>query len=167
MNIEVVSAAESDKPVLHRLMQLYQYDFSETEGTDVDPHGLFDYRWLDNYWTEESRHPFLIRVDGSWAGFTLVNEYTRVAPSPAKSIAEFFVMRKYRRRGIGARVASEIFRMFPGRWEVSETAANEEAQAFWRTVVRSEVGESFEEIELDDERWTGPVQIFEIGEPGD
>lgn len=165
MNIEVVSAAESDKAVLRRLMQLYQYDFSEREGTDVDSHGVFDYRWLDNYWTEESRHPFLIRVDGNWAGFTLVNEYTRVARSPARSIAEFFVMRKYRRKGIGTRVASEMFGMFPGRWEVCETADNKEAQAFWRAAISSQVGESYEEIELSDDRWTGPVQVFEIGEP--
>lgn len=163
MDIDVVPAVSTDKAVLRRLMQFYQYDFSSSENSDVDSHGVFDYRWLDNYWTEESRHPFLIKVDGKWAGFVLVNEHTRIANRPGKAIAEFFVMRKYRRRGIGAHVASEIFRLFPGPWEVAETADNREAQSFWRNVIAKLTGGSFEEIEVDDEHWRGPVQLFESG----
>ncbi len=47
------------------------------EPTGVTPtlnNGLYDYMYLDHYWTEEGRHPFFIRVDGKLAGFALVRE---------------------------------------------------------------------------------------------
>jgi predicted acetyltransferase len=66
--IEVLKATLHDKPVLRNLMELYQYDFSEIEGEDAGDFGLFGYRYLDHYWTESGRHPFLIKVDGKLAG---------------------------------------------------------------------------------------------------
>ena len=162
--VEISPAAETDREVLRNLMQLYQYDFTESEGGDLNDHGLFEYRWLDNYWTEHSRHPFLIKVPDRLAGFVLVNEFSYLAPPGAKSIAEFFVMRKYRRQGIGRRVAIHIFREFPGDWEVRETIENTVAQRFWRTVIGEVTGGNFEERHLDDERWKGPIQIFAVAE---
>ena len=72
MEFELVAATEDDKPVLRRLVELYRYDFSEFDQADVDVHGEYGYRYLDHYWTEGSRAPFLFRVNGRWAGFALV-----------------------------------------------------------------------------------------------
>jgi predicted acetyltransferase len=47
-------------------------------------------------------------------------------------MAEFFILRKYRHQGIGARAAWELFDRFPGRWEVFEIIENTAAQEFWR-----------------------------------
>ncbi|MFP5224967.1 MAG: GNAT family N-acetyltransferase, partial [Actinomycetota bacterium] len=118
MRFEVIQAAEADKEVLRNLLQLYIHDLSETESFDVDPHGRFWYRWLDHYWTDEERHPYLVKVDGSWAGFVLLRER---ASDGRHSIAEFFVMRKYRRSGLGTGIAEHIFKLFPGKWEVHQT----------------------------------------------
>lgn len=75
MRIEVVKAALQEKPILRNLLELYQYDFSEIEGEDVDARGLFGYRYLDRYWMESGRHPFLVKVDGMLAGFVLVSRH--------------------------------------------------------------------------------------------
>jgi predicted acetyltransferase len=76
-------------------------------------------------------------------------------------VAEFFVMRKYRRQGVGEQVATLIFDMFPGKWEIQETTKNLSAQAFWRKVIGRYTGGRFGEIFLNDDRWHGPVQSFD------
>ncbi len=73
MKIEVIQASLEDKPILQRMMELYQYDFSEYDESDLDSHGTFGYAWLDRYWREEGRYPFIVLIDGKLAGFVLVN----------------------------------------------------------------------------------------------
>ena len=159
-------AASEDKPVLARLLELYQYDLSAIENADVDASGLYGYAYLDHYWIEPGRHPFLVRVDSQLAGFVLVNQHALTGPAEgAMTVAEFFVLRRYRRRGIGEQVAVRIFDMFPGHWEVRELAANVEAVAFWRKVVSRYTGGRFREVWLSDERWCGPVQVFQSPGP--
>lgn len=50
-------------------------------------------------------------------------------------LAEFFIARPRRRRGIGRAAARLLFDRFAGRWLVAEDAANHEAIAFWRNVL--------------------------------
>lgn len=162
MNTEVLKATLQDKSILRNLLALYLYDFSEIEGGDVDASGLFGYRYLDRYWTEPGRQPFLVKVDGMLAGFVLVSQYHHVfGDENTMTIAEFFIMRKYRGRGIGTHVAIRVFDLFPGKWEVRQTAKNLGAQAFWRKVVSKYTDNRFEEVVLDDDRWRGPVQFFD------
>ena len=93
----VSKASIEEKPILRNLMELCQHDSSEFNGEDVGEHGLFTYRYLDHYWTEPGRFPFIVRVSGKLAGFAFV----RAIGENKHSIAEFFIMRKYRRRGAG------------------------------------------------------------------
>ena len=58
---------------------------------------------------------------------------------------EFFVMRKYRRIGVGSAFATRLFDMFPGRWEVAEVAPNTNGAAFWRAVIGKYTDGHFEE----------------------
>jgi predicted acetyltransferase len=91
--------------------------------------GEYGYRHLDLYWNEPDRHPFLFRVDAQWAGLALVRT------GPPTDMAEFFVLRKYRRAGIGRRAAEEIFGMFPGAWTVRQQVDNPGATSFWRAAI--------------------------------
>jgi predicted acetyltransferase len=117
MKIEVSPASIDDKPLIQRMMQFYLYDFSEFGKSDLDSHACFGYSYLDHYWEEKGRHPFIVRVDGKLAGFVLVNKHTYL-PGNEWSIAEFFIMRKYRQKGVGKAVAFYIFEQFRGKWEV-------------------------------------------------
>ena len=69
------------------------------------------------------------------AGFVLVRRVSGAGESPSYSMAEFFVMRKYRRKGVGTEVARRIFDMFPGRWEVAQNSHHTESHAFWQRVI--------------------------------
>src|SRR5512138_650387 len=135
MNIEVQQASLEDKVVLRNLMELYAYDFSEFDQCDVDEHGLFGYERLDHYWTEPGRYPFLVRVEGKLAGLVLVRTLDESMTDPIRSIAEFFILRKYRHQGVGKVVAHLIFDKFPGQWSVAQVENNHPAQAFWRKVI--------------------------------
>ena len=129
MQLEVIAAESRHEPVVRRLLELYQHDFSEFDDNDVDDHGEYGYDRLPDYWTDPARHPLLFRVDGRWAGFALVR---LGAPN---DMAEFFVMRKYRRHGIGLAAARAVFARFPGAWQVRQLETNPAATAFWRRAI--------------------------------
>jgi len=144
---------------MRRLLELYLYDFTEFLPHELNEHGEFGYRYLDHYWATdegETRLPFLIRANGKLAGFALVR---RVGDRPWK-MAEFFVLRMYRRAGVGSEAARAVFEKCPGAWEVHEVAANTPAQAFWRRAIGAATGGHFaEEVNAD-----AVVQRFLIAE---
>ena len=108
MQVELVEAADDDRTVIRRLLQLYHYDFSEFDGSDVNPHGEYLHRYLDEYWTDSDRKAFLFRVGGAWAGLALV--FT----GEPHDIAEFFVMRKTGATGSGRRRPRPCLSASPG-----------------------------------------------------
>ena len=161
MDIKLVETTETEKSVLQQLLELYAYDFSEYDDADVNEYGYYDYTYFDHYWTEENRHPFFIRVDGKLAGFTLINEYCYVVKDPGtKSIAEFFIMRKYRRKGIGKSAAVKVFDRFPGNWEVIQHGENEPSQVFWEEVIREYTSGNYQLKDAKTEWWEGQALTF-------
>ncbi|SCW57997.1 Predicted acetyltransferase [Paenibacillus tianmuensis] len=156
MEIVVSKAAAEQKSVMRNLLELYKYDFTEFDPEDVNEHGLFEYPYLDHYWTEEGRHPFLVHVDGKLAGFALIRELG--ADERVYSVAEFFVMKKYRRYGVGREMAFALFNRFPGQWEVAQMEENVPAHTFWRRIIDEYSKSNYQEMTRDD--WEGPIQIF-------
>ncbi len=165
--LEVTPASVEERPILRHLMELYLYDFSEFDGADLSPLGLYEYPYLDHYWVEAGRSPFLLRVEGRLAGFALVARYNYFSGQNDRwVIAEFFVLRKYRRGGCGEQAARWIFDQFPGEWQVGQLAENQRAYHFWHKVISRYTGGDFQEYTLDNEHWHGPVQSFSSPAPG-
>jgi predicted acetyltransferase len=161
MTLSIVTASKRKRPILRRLMELYLYDFSEFDHADIGPQGLYNYFYLDQYFTDPNRHPFLLRVNDRWAGFVLVTRHNYLTLElDTWVIGEFFIMRKYRRQGFGEVAACQIFDRFPGPWQVGQIQANKPAIAFWRKVVARYTGGQYLEHLLNDNRWYGPVQTF-------
>jgi predicted acetyltransferase len=149
--VDVVDAGPEHRALLEQLFELYQYDFTEFDGEDVDETGRFGFPSLGRYFVEPQRHPFLLRVDGHWAGCALV-----IADdgNGRNDMAEFFVLRKYRRNGIGRWFARELFARFPGTWQVRQLEANTPAQAFWRHTIP---------VPFEESSWArGPMQVFTV-----
>ena len=145
MNVEIIRARTDDLAVVQNLFQLYIHDVSEFGRWDVNAQGNFDVpAGVANYWNgpvaAASRWhadwhgcPFLLRVDATLAGFALVK---RIATDPKTfDMGEFFVLRKFRRSGVGRWSACALFDRHPGRWEIRELPLNAPAQAFWRGVI--------------------------------
>jgi predicted acetyltransferase len=92
--------------------------------------------FLAGWFNDPTARPFVILADGQRAGFALV---ARPSSFPRRSadfrMAEFFVVDRERRRGIGAGAAKLLFTRFAGQWEVIEDEYNRPALAFWRRVI--------------------------------
>lgn len=137
VEVQLVRVAVADKEILRQLLEFNAYEFAGLfDGAALNEHGRFGYPWLDNYWTEPERHPFLIRVDGRIGGFALVHG------KDSHSVAEFLVMPQYRRRGVGVRAARCLFELFGGEWSVHQVPGNPGALNFWRMAIPVEYSET-------------------------
>jgi len=136
MNVKLIQASPEHKDVVKNLMQFYIYDFSEFVECDVEGDGLYAaYPHLEDYWKEKDyRFPYLIKKDEKYVGFVLVR-FIESAERNYFSIAEFFIMKKYRRKGIGKAVAKQVFNLHKGRWEVYQKESNKPAQEFWTRII--------------------------------
>ena len=149
------------KDVLLQLSEYNAYDFSDIVDLDVDDTGRFGGAWLERHFTDSLCHPFVIRMDGKLVGFAIHEGRSRLTGDTGiNDIAEFFVMKRYRKHAVGARVATALFGRFAGPWEVRELRRNAPAIAFWRKVIDRYTGGAYTELEWDDARFRGVVQRF-------
>jgi len=156
MYLEVVTAAKEEEPILARLLELYAHDLSDVAQLKIGADGQFGYGPLPRYWTEEGRHPYLMRIDGELAGFVLVQQGSQLTGEPDLwDVAEFFVLRRHRRQGAGVQAAHEVWRRHAGRWEVRVMERNTVALAFWGRAVDAYVGAHVEPelVEVAGKRW--------------
>jgi predicted acetyltransferase len=154
--VAVIAACPEQEPVLANLLELYAHDFSEWFDLRLRPDGRFGYPSLPLYWQEQGRWPFLVTVDGYLAGLALVSTGSRIDGDPrVLDMAEFFIVRGYRKRGIGAAVAHEVGRRLPGRWEVRVLEGNHPARAFWAAAVAAFTGSAAEArtADVQGKRW--------------
>ena len=102
--------------------------------------------FLAGWFADPGAHPFVILEDGHRAGFALV---ARPPAFPQTAVnyrmAEFFVVRPARRRGVGAFAAALLFTRFSGNWEVLEDEQNRPALQFWRRVIARQTSGQFAE----------------------
>lgn len=135
MDFELILATEEHKEAIGHLMQFYIYDFSEYLDYDVEENGFYKpYPSLDDYWSATTRKfPYVIIKEGKFVGFVLV--HMKKSDGGPFAIAEFFIMKKYRRTGIGSAVAKKIFALHPGAWEVHQREENVAAVKFWIKVI--------------------------------
>jgi predicted acetyltransferase len=136
MRVTIRRLRPTEMAAVRHLVQLYIYDLGgDRWGVEAD--GRFGSPgWHRRFWTRRGRHHFVIRADGRLAGFALVGERAQFAGDGVREVSEFFVLRRYRRRGVGTRAAGTLFARFPGRWELAELAWNVGAQRFWRALLR-------------------------------
>lgn len=154
--IELLPAAAEQQPVLANLLELYAHDFSEFLEIELGEDGRFGYEPLPQYWLDPNRHPFLVRVKGNLAGFVLVKKGSVFSDDPDLwDVAEFFVARRYRRRGIGSEIANAVWRRFPGRWEVRVMESNHSARQFWERAISEYIGEQVRPVRIpkDGKNW--------------
>jgi predicted acetyltransferase len=158
-DLEVRKARPDDRLPIFRMLELYQHDLSDIWDQDLDAHGEYGYA-LDRYWTDRECHPYVAVVGSRYAGFALVDGAVKVGGS-GRWMDQFFIVKKYRRHGVGRRVAGEVFATLPGPWEVGQMFDNVAAQEFWRRVIGAYTQGRFTEHTLRGGWWEGYVQCFE------
>jgi predicted acetyltransferase len=164
VELEAISAAR--RPAFDAMFQLYVHDFSEfwagQDRGELPESGQFDtYPELDLYWTEPDRSAWFIRAGGHLAGFALLNRHSHSGFPADHDVAEFFVVRKHRRSGVGIEAARKLIAARPGQWEIAVVRANVGALGFWRRVAAA-VSPKVDELNLDDARWDGAILRFKV-----
>lgn len=113
---------------------------------DADAEGELSYPYLDHYWREPDRIPYVIRENHQDSGFALVRFVRSGDTTPDyHSIAEFYIQPEFRRGGLGARTAEEILSEFTGIWLVQVLEHNHAARKFWEAVLQPYCEPSFED----------------------
>jgi predicted acetyltransferase len=156
--VETAPATSEQEPILANLLELYQHDFSEYIDLELGADGRFGdkYLSLSLYWKESGRYPFLIKASGRLAGFALVRAGSQLSGDEHTwDMAEFFIIRGLRRHGVGMQAAHDIWKRFPGRWEVRVIGRNGTAQEFWGRAIAAFIGKAIRPIafEKDGELW--------------
>ena len=95
--------------------------------------GVYPYPWLDLYWSEpDTRWPFWAKRSGDLAALALV----RFDETDARyELADFYVLPAFRKMGVGAYTARQIFSRFGGVWKLNQALQNTGATQFWRRVI--------------------------------
>lgn len=149
MGVDVLSAGCEEKHVIKNMVVYYRYDlmpFIPTgEGSAINSHGVIDgtaqtheasVQDCDTWWENpDALFPLLIRSDGMPVGLALVAKPPFALPDVDYRLCEFFVLNRFRKRGIGMDAMEQVFRRFPGNWELEYLVANAPAAFFWRRVI--------------------------------
>ena len=136
--VRLDAAMSSHAVLLSNLLELYIHDMSAAfPNIEIDSGGRFGYPKLPLYWSEPNkRFAFVISLNDRVAGFVLATRCSPIANDPEDlDVAEFFVLRQYRRRDVGRQAAILLWNRIPGKWTVRVSEGNSGGIAFWREVV--------------------------------
>lgn len=140
--VAVELALPGDAEVLANLLELYSHDLSDVFALELGANGRFGYERLPLYWSESDRRfPFIIRAGTRVAGFALVTRGSPSSDDPNEfDMAEFFVLRRYRRSGVGRRAAFLLWNRFAAQWVVRVAEGNQSGLRFWARVIGEYTG---------------------------
>jgi len=150
----ITKAEQNDKHILRHVMTLYLHDLSEFN-SDLEinqRNGLFEFDVLDWFFEKEGLTPFFIRMDDDKTiGFILLQSGPFSNPEFADYVLNsFFIMKKYRRQGLGRAACKVFFEQLPGRYAISQIKTNTPAIEFWKNVYKSLNIEYYEKEEQED-----------------
>jgi predicted acetyltransferase len=144
-SVRLQPATVDQAPLLANLLELYAHDLSAALGLDIGSDGRYGYPSLPLYFRAgERRFPFLIRVGDDLAGFVLATRGSPLGAYPTDlDVAEFFVLRRHRRSGVGTAAAVRLWDEMPGHWIVRVADCNPAALPFWTTTIGAYTGGRF------------------------
>ncbi len=134
MEITLKMVEYGEKSVLSNLLEKYSYEFSQYDKLPFNRDGLYNYSYLDCYFTSENRFAYFIFADMQLIGFAMVSKRAECDRYADWSVAEFFVAYPYRRQGIGSSTIKRLFEMHRGIWHIKYHPYNLASKAFWTKI---------------------------------
>lgn len=138
--VKLIPASLKDYPVIQNMGRFYVYDISEylgnEDGWQIPEDGLYECIDFKKYWQTDDAFPFIIRYENEIAGFVIIDKKGS-DPSIDFNVAQFFILRKFKSKGIGKYVAHQCFDKFKGVWEVMIIPGNTGAYNFWKSIVNT------------------------------
>jgi predicted acetyltransferase len=143
VSVRDARGADRDKEWIESVYRDYLDDLSPLNTgvfstTSLGEIGYSESDQLARWFGDTTVNPLVILRGAEPVGFAMVarggasgGERSRVD----YRMAEFFVARTFRRRGVGRLAVELILNRFAGRWEITEYLRNPVAVSFWRRVV--------------------------------
>lgn len=144
MEVSLKRIELNDRHILENLFPYYVYDMSEYMGWSPNSDGLYTFKpaSLDPYWAKADHVPYFIFFDGELAGFVLLRGYPN--QSEVYDIEQFFVLRKFKGKGVGKRALAELCSRYLGKWQIRVLKENTAALKFWLSAVMNVVDNNYE-----------------------
>lgn len=139
MGVELIEAVPGDREVIAALLDDYLLELADHREVPVGATEAINYPYLDVYFCESGRHPFLIRHAGQVVGFALI----RAPESTGRvwEVAEFYVAPGSRRVGVGRDAIAFVWGRFAGDWELQVHGRNSGAIRFWASCIEASAEE--------------------------
>ncbi|WIV21118.1 GNAT family N-acetyltransferase [Paenibacillus polygoni] len=136
MKVAIMKAALSDRTIIENLLQLYVYDFTEYTAAPIGENGVYQIMPdFESYWSDESsQQSYVIKANGEIAGFIMIKEKEETPKDHV--LSHFFILRKFRRMGVGRKAAISLFKGMKGVWELCQLEDNIPAQKFWDQIIK-------------------------------
>lgn len=141
-------------PLLRNLFEHYVHDMSEWLDIDTKADGSYSFD-TSKFWKREF-DVYLAKLDGAIAGFAIAGSAAPwLGEVGGRDVHEFFVLRKFRRSGVGRQLAQHIWDAQPGEWLVRVFDDNRPAIPFWRNAVAVYTGDCYQEEQrnVKDRQW--------------
>lgn len=163
-------ATLQEYPIMQNMGRFYVYDMSEfmgeQPGWEMPEDGLYECIDFKKYWETNEAFPFLIRYGSELAGFVIVDKKGSDA-SIEFNMAQFFILRKFKHKGIAKYVAQQCFAKFQGVWEVMVMPHNVGAYAFWEKTISSFTSNHYHEYQRNVAHLNNsPKNIFKFSSVG-
>lgn len=162
LDVELLLTTEAEARSILGFYPAYLHDIVSYESRPANRHGLptddQDVRTWDELlrgqatWWEKPGvlFPYLIKVEGSPAGFNLIASRPHV-PSPGVDfvVHEFFLVQAWRGTGAAAEAARKGIGRHRGAWEVATWPTASRSIAFWRKTLPTCTDGAVHETEED------------------
>ena len=160
--VELIPVRLESKSELENLMSYYLHDLSEfADDLKISEDGKFKYDGMELYLSEKDLKPFFINFNGENIGFILLNTGRYVPKGIDYIINEFFILKGYRRKGLGASSIKKLMDVFKGTYFVKELLDNKLAVSFWKRFYKRQ-GIQFDENSVLSDGFECIIQRFEI-----
>jgi predicted acetyltransferase len=163
--IEIINATIDDYPIIQNMARFYVYDLSRYCGHDsidwsMPEDGMYESTDFKNYFEDNDRKAYLIKVNDELAGFVLINKMA-ISPHTDWNLGEFFIISRWQNKGIGERVANYIWDHHIGIWEISVIPENKKSIRFWEKAISNYTENRFKsEIKQVDYDYHQPKRII-------
>ncbi|WP_454190861.1 GNAT family N-acetyltransferase [Paenibacillus sp. Marseille-Q7038] len=135
MKVVIIKATLSDRTLIENLLQLYIYDFTEYTDASIGENGLYQIMLdFESYWSDDHDNcSYVINVNDEIAGFMMTKEKDETGNCHV--LFHFFILRKFRRMGIGRKAAACLLKGSNRTWELYQLESNIPAQKFWDQII--------------------------------
>lgn len=134
--VQVIECLEPNRIKVQ--MPAYLIEMNQYTGDAPD---LTEYPYLDFYWQQPDRQPFLLTREQTDCGFALVRKVSSGSEQPDyHTIAEFFVQPQHRRQEFGLQAVAQLLGRRSGPWLIQVLNDNLNALEFWQNSLSQVTG---------------------------